>query len=155
MTPQTLSTEFSDENQSPGLALWRVTNAWQAAQRSALKPLGLTHVQFVLLASLTWLRYDKPVTQKELAEHARIDPMMTSQVIRTLEQMKWVRRDQHPTDGRARALCVTTAGARLANRAVVVVETVDRQFFGALKDGGAALTRDLNSLLASREPEAS
>ena len=46
---------FASADDSTGLLLWQVTNRWQAAQRAALKPHGLTHVQFVLLASLTWL----------------------------------------------------------------------------------------------------
>ncbi len=46
-----LRTRFASADQSPGLLLWQVTNRWQAAQRAALAPLGLTHVQFVLLAS--------------------------------------------------------------------------------------------------------
>ena len=70
------------------MLLWQVTNRWQAAQRAALKPYGLTHVQFVVLASLTWLAADGPVTQKALADHAALDPMMTSQVLRTLEEQR-------------------------------------------------------------------
>ena len=81
----TLTTEFAGADDSPGLLLWQVTNRWQAAQRAALKLYGLTHVQFVLLASLTWLSADGPVTQRQLAEHAATDPMMTSQVLRVLE----------------------------------------------------------------------
>ena len=50
-----LATAFASTDESTGLLLWQVTNRWQAAQRAALKPYGLTHVQFVLLASLTWL----------------------------------------------------------------------------------------------------
>ncbi len=65
--------------------LWRVTNAWQASIRAALRPFDLTHVQFVLLAALTWLDAETPITQRGLAEYARTDAMMTSQVIRTLE----------------------------------------------------------------------
>ena len=80
----TLNTEFADADESTGLVLWRVTNAWQAAQRAALKPFGLTHVQFVLLASLTWLDSVEPVTQQALAAHAGTDPMRTSQVLRAL-----------------------------------------------------------------------
>jgi hypothetical protein len=49
-----LRSEFTDAELSPGLLLWRVTNAWQAAQRAALRPFDLMHVQFVLLASLSW-----------------------------------------------------------------------------------------------------
>ncbi len=58
---------------APRLLLWQVTNRWQAAQRAALKPFGLTHVQFVLLASLAWLDVEGPVTQKQLADHAVAD----------------------------------------------------------------------------------
>ena len=52
MTGHGLATEYEAAEDSPGLLLWQVTNRWQSAQRAALKPLGLTHVQFVLLASL-------------------------------------------------------------------------------------------------------
>src|SRR5438477_10996940 len=93
-----LASEHATADDSTGLLLWQVTNRWQAAQRSALKPFDLTHVQFVLLASLSWLDADGPVTQRLLADHAVTDPMMTSQVLRTLEGRGLVRRDAHPTD---------------------------------------------------------
>ena len=40
---------------SPGFLLWRLTLCWQRAITSALAPVGLTHVQFVLLACTWWL----------------------------------------------------------------------------------------------------
>ena len=129
-----LQSGFDAADESPGFLLWQITNRWQAAQRVALKPLGLTHVQFVLLASLTWLRIDGTVNQRDLAEHASIDPMMTSQVIRTLEARGLVERTEDPSDKRAWALSVTKKGMRLANRAIVVVEDCDRSFFEVLDD---------------------
>jgi DNA-binding MarR family transcriptional regulator len=127
-----LQTQHETPDESPGLLLWQVTNRWQAAQRATLKPFGLTHVQFVLLASLAWLDADGPVTQRALAEHAATDPMMTSQVLRALEARGLVERAPHPDDRRARALAVTRAGRTLANRAVVAVEACDNAFFAAL-----------------------
>lgn len=141
-----LATEFDDASESPGLSLWQVTNRWQAALRAALKPFGLTHVQFVLLASLTYLDADGPVTQKQLADHTACDAMMTSQVLRALETQGLVVREPHPTDGRARALMVTAAGQDLANRAVAVVEAADRQFFGPLGPDVAQLNALLQRL---------
>ena len=126
-----LATEFESADDSPGLMLWRATNRWQAAQRAALKPFDLTHVQFVLLASLAYLDTDGPVTQKQLADHAATDVMMTSQVLRTLENAGLVRRAPHPSDRRARALAVTPEGRALADRAVVAVEAADQEFFAA------------------------
>jgi DNA-binding MarR family transcriptional regulator len=132
MTPTGLATEFGSADESPGFLLWQVTNRWQASIRAALKPLGLTHVQFVLLASLTYLDAEGAVSQKQLAGHAGTDVMMTSQVLRALEWRGLVGRAAHPDDGRAVALTVTAAGRELANRSVTVVEACDREFFAAL-----------------------
>jgi DNA-binding MarR family transcriptional regulator len=141
-----LATEHAEPDDSPGLLLWQVTNRWQAAQRATLKPFALTHVQFVLLASLTWLNRDGPVTQRRLADHAATDPMMTSQVLRGLEQRGLVRRAPHPDDRRARALTVTPSGRALANRAVVAVEACDNAFFAVLGKDTRTLTRALLAL---------
>lgn len=147
-----LATEFSEAEDSPGLSLWQVTNRWQGAQRAALKPLGLTHVQFVLLASLTWLESGGPVTQKQLADHAAADVMMTSQVLRVLEERDLLRREPHPHDRRARALTTTRAGQELANRAVIVVEACDRDFFAPLGEEAGTLTRLLRRLTDGQQP---
>lgn len=148
-----LASQFDDADDSPGLLLWRVTNRWQATQRAALKPYGLTHVQFVVLASLTWLAADGPVTQKALADHAALDPMMTSQVLRALESARLVVREDHPTDRRAKALTVTAEGKALANRAVTTIEAADRAFFAPL-GSSHELAGSLKTLLASRNPAA-
>jgi DNA-binding MarR family transcriptional regulator len=142
-----LDTSFPDASESPGLALWRVTNAWQRRIRAALAPHDLTHVQFVLLASLTWMDRSEPVTQRDLAAFAGTDVMMTSQVIRTLEAKGYVTRSPHPTDGRAVILAPTPAGIALANRANQDVEATDRAYFDTLAPADrASFTRHLRAL---------
>lgn len=144
-----LSSEFAEAADSPGLMLWRVTHSWQAALRAALAPFGLTHVQFVLLASLSWLGSDTLITQRELADHAQTDPMMTSQVLRALEAKRLIRRAPHPVDARARALTVTTQGAALADAANTVVEQTDRAFFAPLANQQPDFTELLQRLALS------
>jgi DNA-binding MarR family transcriptional regulator len=152
MTARELATGFDDADESPGLLLWQVTNRWQAFQRAALKPFGLTHVQFVLLAGLTWLGSEGPVTQRQLADQVASDPMMTSQVLRALEERGLVRRMPHPEDRRARALAVTDDGRDLANRAIVAVEECDAAFFTALGAKTGSFTQALRQLRnASRQ----
>ena len=128
---------------SPGFLLWRVTLRWQRAVTAALRPLGLTHVQFVLLANVWWLASEAPAggapTQREIADHAGTDPMMTSTVLRGLEARGLVARAADPRDARVRRLAVTAPGRRLAQRAVTVVEAADRTFFGALERPDALL----------------
>jgi DNA-binding MarR family transcriptional regulator len=122
--------------ESPGLLLWRATLRWQRAVTAALKPLGLTHVQFVLLASSWWLTRvaGETPSQRRLADHAATDPMMASQVLRTLEAKGLVERLPDPHDARARLVGVTDDGAALAARAVAVVEAADAAFFAAVPD---------------------
>jgi DNA-binding MarR family transcriptional regulator len=124
----------------------QVSNRWQAAQRAALRPLDLTHVQFVLLASLTWLSAAQPVTQRQLADHAAADPMMTSQVLRTLEANGYVVRAASVSDKRARLVTVTDSGRELANQANAAVEECDAAFFAALGKDERAFTELLAAL---------
>ena len=127
-----LDTQYPDAQSSPGLALWRASNAWQKRIRAALAPHDLTHVQYVLLASLTWMDRTAPVTQRDLAQHAELDVMMTSQVLRTLETKGYIRREPHPDDKRAIALQPTTQGIELANIATHDVESADAAYFASL-----------------------
>jgi DNA-binding MarR family transcriptional regulator len=145
-----LETRFEDADESAGLLLLQVTNRWQAAERAVLKPFGLTHVQFVLLASLAWLSDDEaaapPVSQRVLADHAATDPMMTSQVVRALEAKGWLVREPHPGDGRAFALRITDGGLALVQQAVAAVEQCDEDFFAALGSRGNAFRNGLRTL---------
>lgn len=127
-----LDTRYPDAQSSMGLALWRATNAWQRHIRAALAPHDLTHVQYVLLASLTWMDRTEPVSQRDLAQHAELDVMMTSQVLRALEAKGYVRREPHPEDRRAIALAPTARGVELANLATRDVESTDATYFAAL-----------------------
>lgn len=143
-------TRFSSPDESPGFLLWQLSNLWQRAQREALAELGLTHVQFVLLAVTTWLdAQGHEVTQAKLAEQAKTDPMMTSQVIRALEARKLIDRKKHPRDTRALILKTTDEGKQLVQQAIPIVEQVDHKFFSKLKDQNAVLLPSLLKDLVS------
>jgi DNA-binding MarR family transcriptional regulator len=117
---------------SPGFLLWHLTLAWQRALAAVLEPLGLTHVQFVLLACAWWLGEQGRVpNQRELARQAGTDVKMTSQVVRKLEAKGLLDREVDPGDTRARRLRLTREGASLAQRAITAVEQVDARFFDA------------------------
>jgi hypothetical protein len=80
-----------------GFLLWRAGNTWQRKIRKLLKPYGLTPAQYLLLAGVGSLQLDlgAPVTQVSLARHCGTDQMMTSQIIRVLQQENLVRRSKH------------------------------------------------------------
>ena len=115
---------------SPGFLLWHATLRWQRAMADALAPYDITHVQFVLLASTWWLcEHGGPPRQRDLADHAGTDPMMTSQVVRALADKGLVVREVDPDDRRAWRVSPTAEGTALARRAVAAVESADSAYF--------------------------
>ena len=127
---------------SPGLLLWRVTLHWQRRIAAALAPLGLTHVQFVLLAATWWLNgQGEQPNQLALARFTGTDVKMLSTVIRTLEAKGLVSRELDPDDTRSKRLRVTDRGAEVAPGAIAVVEQVDREFFRPAADAVDVLRR--------------
>lgn len=117
---------------SPGFWLHHAALAWRQALDTGLKPLGLTHTQFNLLGSVSWLTNTRGApTQQEAAELSGADRMMASRVLATLEQRGLVIRAADPADARSRRLIITEQGRELIGQAVQVAADVDAAFFGA------------------------
>jgi DNA-binding MarR family transcriptional regulator len=146
--PRRPPTRFGARERSPGFLLWRATLAWQRRIRTALDPYGLTHVQFVLLASLWWLEEHDPdpPTQSRLAAYAGIDQMMTSQVLRKLEAQKLLDRPADTKDARARRLRLTPGGRQHVARALAAVQRADTDYFAPLGDRHEAFLEALAAL---------
>jgi DNA-binding MarR family transcriptional regulator len=122
--------EEHSAGRSAGFLLWHASLRWQRRMTEILSPMGITHVQFALVATVWWLGKDGyPPRQGEVAEHAGIDPAMTSQVMTVLIQRAWVVRGVDPADGRASRLYVTDAGRQIAERAVIELDRAEREFF--------------------------
>src|SRR5260370_37592743 len=88
----TLPTRFGGPAESPGFLLWKISNALQRRQRTALQPYGLTHSQFVVLATATWFGAAETLTQARISQLSGIDPMTTSHVLRALEAALLIQR---------------------------------------------------------------
>jgi len=118
--------------QSPGFLLWHVSTAWRSSIEAVLKPLSLTHPQFVVLATLGWLTRNKErVTQVAIGKMAGLDPNTTSQILRGLENKKLIKRESS-LDGRAKNPLLTDLGADILIKALPAVEMADAKFFKGL-----------------------
>jgi len=136
--------------ESFGYRLWTVTHAWQRRVEAVLTPLGLTHMQYVLLAKTAWLLHQgEAPSQTRIACAAQIDRMMASKVLRTLEEKGFVARSEHPDDPRANSVALTPAGRAALNEAIPIVRATQDAFFGRLgPEGQAALAEHLDRLIA-------
>lgn len=139
---------FEKPDDSPGFLLWQVTNLWQREIKKALEEFDLTHSQFVLLASIHWLRINKQdVTQIVLSNHTKIDPMTTSTVLKALQTKKLLKRQEHQTDTRAKLVVLTEAGSKVAKQAIKIVEQFDKHFFSVLGKNTNEFNYKLRTLL--------
>lgn len=146
-------TDFSIDKpeESTGFLLWQVTNLWQREIKKALEQYGLTHSQFVLLASIHWLTLNEQnVTQIVLSNHTKIDPMTTSTVLRTLQQKGFLRRQEHLTDTRAKTVELTEQGKTIIKKAVLTVEEFDKVFFNLLGNKTSEFNTILINLLGQK-----
>ena len=126
--------QFKKPEESPGFLLAQVTMLWQRKQKRVLDPLNLTHTQFVLLSSLAWLSKERDfVTQVDIANLSNTDRMMVSKVLRTLEEKEFVTRHEHKTDTRAKIIRLTQEGAEVLQKALIMVESVDLDFFSPIE----------------------
>ena len=137
---------FKKPEESPGYLLGQLTMLWQRKQKRVLDPLDLTHTQFALLCALAWLsRESDQVTQVDIANQGNADRMMVSKVLRTLEEKKFITRQEHPTDTRAKTIKLTPDGEMVLQKAIISVEAADLDFFQSL---GTDLTT-FNSTMAA------
>jgi MarR family transcriptional regulator, organic hydroperoxide resistance regulator len=142
---------------TPGFLVWRLSMKWRTAVDRAVAPLGLTHAQYSLLASLYGMQQrNRYPSQRELADHTGLEPIYVSKLIGTLEQAGLVNRTPHPTDSRAVELSLSSRGRAVCRRAIRIVRDLQEEFTAPL--GGtrskrvAALRRDLQTLLDATKP---
>ncbi|MET3210758.1 UNVERIFIED_CONTAM: DNA-binding MarR family transcriptional regulator [Paenibacillus sp. PvR008] len=122
-------------NEDIGYIMWRVTNNWQKMLKQELQEVDLTHVQYALLRSCQDLNERggiQGVTQIQVAQNSYIDPMMASEVLRTLEKKGFVNRIPHPQDTRAKLIRLTESGLDTMERATNIVKEAERLFFSKL-----------------------
>ncbi|MFF2776835.1 MarR family winged helix-turn-helix transcriptional regulator [Streptomyces sp. NPDC058052] len=125
-----------------GFLVWRLANKWRVAVDRALAPLGLTHAQYVLVASLYGMgRSGERPSQRRLADHTGLEALYVSKLARALESAGLVERTRDPRDPRAVQLALTEEGRTVARRAVDVVRDLLEQLLEPLGGRESARTR--------------
>ena len=132
------------ETPTPGSLVWRLSMKWRAAVDRAVAPLGLTHAQYSVLASLFGLeRAGQRPSQRQLADHTGLEPLYVSKLARALERAKLITRAVDPVDSRAVQLSLTKHGRDVAIRAVAVVAELQEQLMAPLGGTRSKRTRAL------------
>lgn len=126
------SSAFPAPEESPGFLLWHVSTLWRRTIEGVLKPLELTHPQFVILATVGWLtRNGQSATQAAIGRQASLDPNTTSQILRGLQAKDLIERSR-AIDERSKCSSLTLKGSQKLKEALPAVEKADAHFFSAL-----------------------
>ncbi|WP_138894659.1 MarR family winged helix-turn-helix transcriptional regulator [Streptomyces chryseus] len=140
------------EGPTPGFLVWRLSTRWRVAVDRALGPLGLTHAQYSLLASLLGMEHaGRRPSQRELADHTGLEALYVSKLARALETAGLVERTRDAADTRAVRLELTDRGREATGRAITVVQRLVDQLLAPL--GGLegrrteVLVRELTALI--------
>jgi MarR family transcriptional regulator, organic hydroperoxide resistance regulator len=140
------------EGPTTGFLVWRLAMRWRAAVDRAVAPLGLTHAQYSLLASLLGMeRAGERPSQRRLADHTGLDPIYVSKLATALERAGLITRAASPHDTRAVQLATTDRGEEIARTAIDIVHQLLDELMAPL--GGSAskrtksFRRDLETLL--------
>ena len=130
---------YKTPDTSPGFLLWQVSSLWQRRMNKALRPFNLTHTQFVILASIFWHNtQDIKANQIKLSQFSKIDPVVISNVLKTLDKKGFVSR-LTATSLREKEVSLTPKGALCLKKAIKAVEDCDTNFFSACEDPNAAI----------------
>ena len=109
---------------SRGFALWHAAMRWQRAIDAALQPLGLTHTQYLVLATADRVIREQgdAVAQLTIGESSGLDRATISALIRKLETRGLVDRGTDAIDGRRWRVILTRRGRTLLDKATPLVE---------------------------------
>ncbi|MEU3098868.1 MarR family transcriptional regulator [Streptomyces sp. NPDC006967] len=142
------------EGATPGFLVWRLSTKWRVAVDRAVSPLGLTHAQYSVVATLYGMRRsgERP-SQRRLADHTGLEPLYVSKLARTLETAGLLERTRDPRDPRAVQLALTERGVEVTGQAIGIVRGLLRQLLEPLGglDGprARAFVDDLTTLLGT------
>lgn len=139
----------ASEKASPGFLVWRLSMKWRVAVDRAVAPLGLTHAQYSLVASLYGMhRAGERPSQRRLADHTGLEPLYVSKLARSLETAGLLERTRDPRDPRAVQLALTEQGCERTQQAITVVKGLLRQLLAPLGGMDSARAREFTRELA-------
>ncbi|MFF3945925.1 MarR family winged helix-turn-helix transcriptional regulator [Streptomyces sp. NPDC001902] len=138
------------ESATPGYLVWRLSMKWRVAVDRAVAPVGLTHAQYAVMASLYGMsRSGLRPSQRRLADHTGLEPLYVSKLARALETAGLVDRTRDPSDPRAMQLSLTEQGRDVTRRAIGVVQGLLDQLLEPLGGQDSPRTRQFTRELAT------
>lgn len=143
---------LKNNNNSIGYLLYHLTTALQRAVKQQLDKIGITHTQFIILATTYRLsEANQVVNQIDIAKQSQTDKMMVSKILRTLQEKSLILRVDNSKDTRAKNVSITPKGIEIFQQAFVMVKQVEQHFFDPLGEQKQDFTEQLKTVLQNNK----
>lgn len=127
--------------ENPGFLLWQVSTLWSGSTTAALKPFGLTHPQFIIMANIERLN---GASQEEIGRRVVMDSKVLSHLLRSLQIKGLI--IESSTDERSKIPRLTTVGAEILAKVLPVVISADAAFFASINLKNSNMILSLQTL---------
>jgi len=146
--------ELENQSNNIGYLLYHLTIELQRAVKQKFDPIGITHTQFIILATIYRLSSEnKPINQIEIAKQSGTDKMMVSKLLRTLEEKQLIGRKEDVVDTRSKNVTITPKGVETFKNAFTVIKKVESDFFEPLGDEKTQFAKSLQIILNKNKNE--
>jgi len=148
MEPVTKATDLLALDRQVCFALSVASRGVIGLYRPLLRPMGLTHPQYLVMLAL-WQH--EPLSVKELGELLQLDPGTLSPLLKRLQALGHIHRERSSRDERTLAVTLTPAGRRLRAEAEKIPPAIVARLgmdLGELQDLHQALTRVIAAVQA-------
>jgi DNA-binding MarR family transcriptional regulator len=113
-----------------GFLLWRALLVYQRRVEEALNDVGITHLQFAVLATAGWLSLAEPeVSQRDIVRQSGIKEAQVSMMVKALRLKHLLIQERGARDPRVRSIRLTENGARSLECAIPLVDEVQRELW--------------------------
>jgi DNA-binding MarR family transcriptional regulator len=120
---------------SLGFLLVHSAHGWVRCLEQALRPMGVTHLQFALMAATVLLETEGEIPhQGRLAAFTGFDRIMVSKSVRLLSKKGLLKRARHPSVPRGYHIELTGEGHATLDRARPLYDRATKNYFGGLSD---------------------
>lgn len=144
------------ESETTGSLVWRLAMRWRAAVDRAVAPFGLTHAQYVVLATLYGLVLNgvRP-SQRQLADTTGLEPVYVSRLAKALDDGGLIERVQAAADTRAVELSLSPQGEDVVVQAIAAVRELHASLLAPIGGGQSERNRRFRTTLRAllREDE--
>lgn len=117
-------------DEAVGFLLWRTLLVYQRRAEDVLADVGLTHLQFAVLATAGWLALSSPeVIQRHIVKQSGIKEAQVSLMIKALRMKGMLLQEAGLADPRVRAIRLTEHGARSLEAAIPLIHAIQNELW--------------------------